>query len=76
VPFLLIHETAPNVLEWGSAFARKTWAVDREGYASLPEGPGLGVTMDERAMARVAANPDPRFVWPNVRLRDGSVTDY
>jgi galactonate dehydratase len=76
VPFLLIHETAPNVLEWGGQFARKNWTLDREGYASLPQGPGLGVEMDERAMARVAANPGMRFVWPHLTLRDGSVTDY
>jgi galactonate dehydratase len=77
IPLLLIHETAPNALEWGAAFARKNWTVDREGYASLPQGPGLGVDMDERAMARVAANPGTaRFVWPNIRLRDGAMTDY
>jgi galactonate dehydratase len=76
IPFLLIHETAPNAIEWGERFARKSWAVDRDGYASLPGGPGLGVTMDEKAMAKVAAEPGPKFRWPVMRLRDGSVADY
>jgi galactonate dehydratase len=76
IPFLLIHETAPNVIQWGEQFARKSWTIDRDGYASLPQGPGLGVVIDERAMARVAANPQMRFVWPDVRLRDGAMTDY
>jgi galactonate dehydratase len=76
IPLFLIHETAPNVIQWGEQFARKTWTIDRDGYASLPQGPGLGVTIDERAMTRVAANPQMRFVWPDVRLRDGAMTDY
>jgi galactonate dehydratase len=76
IPFLLIHETAPNAIEWGERFARKTWTVDKNGYASLPEGPGLGVEMDEKALARAATEPGPKFQWPQLRLRDGSVTDY
>jgi galactonate dehydratase len=76
IPLLLIHETAPNAIEWGERFARKTWKVDRDGYASLPEGPGLGVEMDEKALAKAAGEPGPRFQWPRLNLRDGSVTDY
>ncbi|MBI1918276.1 MAG: hypothetical protein HYS12_26590, partial [Planctomycetes bacterium] len=76
IPLLLIHETAMNAIEWGEQFLRRTWKVDKEGYASLPEGPGLGVAVDEKAMARVAAEPKVKFVWPIMRLRDGSVADY
>src|SRR5206468_2078803 len=77
IPFLLIHETAPGAIQWGEAFARKNWSVDKDGYASLPQGPGLGVEMDEKALARAAADPKrPRFQWPIMRLRDGSVADY
>jgi galactonate dehydratase len=76
IPFLLIHETAPGVIQWGEQFARKNWSVDKDGYASLPSGPGLGVEIDEAAMAKVAANPGQRFVWPVQRLRDGSIADY
>src|SRR5262245_21989568 len=63
IPLLLIHETAPNVISWGEAFIRKTWNVDRQGYASLPQGPGLGVEVDVKALARVAADPRQKFAW-------------
>jgi galactonate dehydratase len=75
IPFLLIHETGGG-LQWGEQFARKPWTVDKDGYASIPGGPGLGVEIDETALAKVAANPGQRFVWPIMRLRDGSIADY
>src|SRR5262245_7461626 len=56
IPFLLIHETGGG-LQWGEQFARKPWTVDKDGYASIPGGPGLGVEIDETALAKVAANP-------------------
>jgi galactonate dehydratase len=76
IPLLLIHETSPGAIQWGERFARKTWKVDREGYASLPEGPGLGVTIDEKALAKMAAEPRQKLQWPRMRLRDDSVADY
>ena len=77
VPLLLIHETAPNVLQWGEQFARKTWTIDKDGFASIPRGPGLGVEMDEKALTKVGADPkQPAFRWPVQRLRDGSIADY
>jgi galactonate dehydratase len=76
IPLLLIHETAPQNIAWGEQFAKKPWTIDKEGYASIPEGPGLGVQIDEKALAKVAADPKQKFVWPQVRLKDGSVADY
>lgn len=77
IPFLLIHETAPGQIQWGEQFARKNWTIDKDGYASLPQGTGLCVDMDERALAKVAAAaPKARFTWPVTRLRDGSIADY
>jgi galactonate dehydratase len=77
IPLLLIHETAPGVIQWGEQFSRKTWTVDKDGFASIPRGPGLGVEMDEKAMAKVAADPKQQpFRWPIMRLRDGSIADY
>jgi galactonate dehydratase len=73
---LLIHETAPGAIQWGEQFAKKTWTVDKDGYASIPGGPGLGVEIDEKALAKVAADPKQRFRWPVMRLRDGSIADY
>ena len=76
VPFLVIHETAPGVLAWGEQFASKPWTVDKDGYASIPHGPGLGVEIDEQKLAQVAADPKMKFQWPKIRLRDGSIADY
>jgi galactonate dehydratase len=76
IPLFLIHETASNAIAWGEQFAHKPWTIDKDGYASIPEGPGLGVEIDEQAMARVAADPKLHFIWPKMRLRDGSVADY
>jgi galactonate dehydratase len=76
IPLFLIHETAPNAIAWGEQFARKPWTIDKDGYASIPQGPGLGVEIDEKMLAKVAADPKLKFVWPVMRLRDGSVADY
>ncbi len=56
--------------------ARKNWEVDKDGYASLPQGPGLGVEIDEALIAKVNADPKREFKWPKVTYGDGSVRDY
>ena len=74
VPFFLIHEGYQNVLPEGVAV--KTWEMDEEGYVSLPEGPGLGVEINEEKAREAGTNPSYQFEWPDARLRDGSVSDY
>ena len=74
VPMFLIHEGYRNVLPHG--VAEKTWEMDDEGYVTLPEGPGLGVEVDEERALAVGREPARRFQWPDNRLRDGSVADY
>ena len=49
---------------------------DKSGYATLPEGPGLGVRIDVQKLAQVAADPKYKWTWPKLTLPDGSVTDY
>ena len=56
--------------------ARKNWAVDKDGYASLPQGPGLGVEIDEAKLDELAKKPH-KAEWPTRgRLKDGSIADY
>ena len=55
---------------------KKTWTVDDDGYASLPEGPGIGVEVDEAMLAKRAAEPDRTWKWPEYYKKDGSVSDY
>ena len=72
VPLFLIHEAYTHTTP--IPIPRKTWTIDNEGYASLPEGVGLCVEIDEKLLAN-AAEPGRKF-WPDMRLKDGSVADY
>jgi galactonate dehydratase len=76
IPLFLIQEGYLDGHIMPPGVARKSWTVDNDGYASLPQGPGLGVEMDETMMAQVAADPRRRFRWPSPRYGDGSVRDY
>ena len=74
IPLFLIHEGGKGHDPFG--VVRKTWEVDKEGYASLPEGPGLGVEIDEAKVRRIDARPQKPYRWPSGRYPDGSVADY
>jgi galactonate dehydratase len=76
IPLFLIQEGYLDGHIMSAGVARKNWDVDKEGYASLPQGPGLGVEIDEALMAKVAADPKRAFKWPKVTYGDGSVRDY
>jgi galactonate dehydratase len=77
IPLLLIHETAPGALKWGEPFLSRPWKVDEQtGYATLPEGPGLGVRVNPERMAELASDPKYQWRWPGATLPDGSVADY
>jgi galactonate dehydratase len=77
IPLFLIQEGYIDGHIMPHGVARVAWTIDKDGYASLPEGPGLGVEMDEAAMAKVAADPRKKFKWPVVTYpQDGSVRDY
>lgn len=76
VPLFLIHEGYLDGHIMPPGVARKQWDVDKEGYASLPQGPGLGVEMDEKMIERVNADPRRQFKWPVPRYADGSIRDY
>lgn len=76
VPFLLIHEAYLDGHLMPAGVARKNWTVDDKGYASLPQGPGLGVEIDETQFEKVNADPKRVFKWPVPTLPDGAVRDY
>ncbi len=76
IPFFLIEEGYLDGHIMPPGVARKSWEVDKDGYASLPQGPGLGVEMDEGKMAEVAKDPARQYKWPTPKQPDGSVTDY
>jgi galactonate dehydratase len=46
-------------------------------YITLPEGPGLGVTVNEARLDEIARDPEFKWKWPVYgRLKDGSIADY
>jgi len=74
IPLFLIHEYYASISPRG--LVKKNWSIDKEGYASLPEGPGLGCVVDEAVLAKLAKTPSPPE-WPTRgRLPDGSISDY
>lgn len=76
IPFLVIHEAYLDGHIMPKGVAKKNWDVDKDGYASLPQGNGLGVEVDESMFEKVNADPDKKFKWPVPYLPDGSVRDY
>jgi galactonate dehydratase len=73
VPLFLIHEYYPSISPPG--LVKKNWSVV-DGYASLPEGPGVGCEIDETVLVELSKQPAPPE-WPTRgRLSDGSIADY
>ncbi len=70
IPLFLIHEYYAN--DCGGTL-KKSWEVDKNGDSSLPQGPGLGVEVDEAALAKIGPM---KFKWPGQKNPDGSVADY
>ncbi len=73
IPLLLIHEGYPPD-DRLPGLARRTWSLDDDGYVSLPEGPGLGVEVDETRLAELSR--ERSFTWPRNTYPDGSVAEY
>lgn len=76
VPLFLIHEAYLDGHIMPPGVAKKNWDVDKDGYASLPQGPGLGVEIDEGKFAEINAMPNKKYKWPVPKSPDGSIRDY
>lgn len=76
IPFFLIHEFYPDNAGFNAkGLTRMAWKVDADGYTGLPNGPGLGVEVDEKRIEEESKRPQT-YRWPGARLRDGSIADY
>ena len=73
-PLLLIHELYPD--NYPPGLVHYHWKVGEDGFVSLPEGPGLGVVVDESKFAELNAHPNHHFKWPTPTLKDGAIRDY
>jgi galactonate dehydratase len=77
VPFVLIHEMYLDGHIMPHGVAHPSFQADLEtGYCTAPEGPGLGVAIDESQFDAVNADPRRQFKWPRPTLPDGAVRDY
>lgn len=76
IPLFLIHEFYPDNHGFNpKGISRMNYKIDDDGYIGLPEGPGLGVEIDEKLLETEAAKPQP-YRWPGRKLKDGSISDY
>lgn len=74
VPHFLIHESYDDAMF--DRFIHPNW-TKKDGFATLPDGVGLGVDIDVAEMQRLAADPSFEYHWRGPRfLPDGSVSDY
>jgi len=76
IPMFLIHEMYLDGHIMPPGVVNYPWKQDAEGYASLPEGPGLGVEVVESKFEEVNRLPNKQFKWPTPKAPDGSVIDY
>ena len=76
IPFFLIQEGYLDGHIMPAGVARKNFTLEKDGYATLPQGVGLCVEMDEAAMAKVNQDERRRYRWPTPKYADGAVRDY
>jgi galactonate dehydratase len=75
VPLFLIHESYDDEL-WGK-IVRRNWTKTADGQVSLPQGTGLCLEIDERALETAAKDPTYKYEWRGPQVNpDGSVADY
>jgi galactonate dehydratase len=76
VPLFLIHEFYPDNMGFNpKGMVKMPYEMDKDGYITLPPGPGLGVEIDEKALEEAASKPQT-YKWPGAKLKDGSIADY
>jgi galactonate dehydratase len=72
-PACTIQEYSPSRLPWVQDLFYGGGVQINDGFAALPERPGLGVELDEKVAARYPYKPVNR---PNYVFRDGAVADH
>jgi len=73
IPFFLIHEGSLKHNPFD--IVRLSFTTDKDGNALLPQGPGLGLEVDEAKLAKIDAKPKA-YRWPSSKYPDGSIADY
>ena len=52
----MTHAMAPRTVI-GKRYFKEPFVLDDEGCVPVPDGPGLGVSLDEEGMERIMAQP-------------------
>lgn len=73
VPNFLIHEFYPNDLK---GVVKPSWDIDKDHNYLLPQGPGIGVEIDEELALKHSKETGYNFKWPGMHYPDGSIADY
>ena len=76
VPNLLAqeHPGMPNHLDLGVGILKRPFAIEKDGCIRIPEGPGLGIEVDEEALE--ALRFEGNWDTPRLLFEDGSVADW
>jgi galactonate dehydratase len=67
------HPTLDDQSDLGAGFLKRPFRIEN-GYISIPEGPGLGIEMDEEALQQKIF--DGNWDTPRLYHEDGSVADW
>ena len=76
IPNLLAqeHPAMPNRQDLGVGILKKPFVIESDGCIRVPTGDGLGIEVDEQAMAKLVA--DGHWDTPHRFFEDGSVADW
>ena len=76
VPNLLAqeHPGMPDHLDLGVGILKKPFVIEKDGCIRIPEGPGLGIEVDEEALE--ALRFEGNWDTPRLLFEDGSVADW
>ena len=76
IPNLLAqeHPAMPNRQDLGVGILKKPFMIESDGCIRVPTGDGLGIEVDEQAMAKLVS--DGHWDTPHLFFEDGSVADW
>lgn len=64
----------PNRQDLGVGILKKPFMIESDGCIRVPTGDGLGIEVDEQAMAKLVS--DGHWDTPHLFFEDGSVADW
>ena len=53
----------------GKGFFKQPFELDDDGYVAVPEGPGLGIEIDDEGFEKIMSKPWSEVNWPSASGR-------